>query len=171
MALEVKLYRQKPDMTQLHGEGPGRSIPSIHFADVLVPPWPAQLPTFSLLTLSSWFCSPSAEGFARWITAALSEGARPSTVDSPQPGGSRAARCVGCWRSSSPESPPGACGPAGRAAAPPRMPARRHQLALPWGVVPRLESTHLLLCSGRSADLPSYDFCTSPGFGRNSEVS
>lgn len=79
------------------------------------------------------------------------EAVRQSMGDSPQPGDSRAARCVGCWRSSSPESPPGGCGPAGRAASPPLMPARRHQLALSRGVVPYQESSYFLLPMGRSA--------------------
>lgn len=92
---------------------------------------------------------------------ALAAFCRREAGDSPRPGGSPAARCVGCWRNSSLESPPGGCGPAGRAAAPPPTPARRHQLDLLHGCKAAISS-----CPGT---LPQMQFLNKPSFSRNSE--
>lgn len=98
-------------------------------------------------------CLLSSERVITQAPRALAAFCRREAGDSPRPGGSPAARCVGCWRNSSPESPPGGCGPAGRAAAPPRTPARRYQLELP---------TDPKQPSPAQGDLPRYNFCTSP---------
>lgn len=117
-----------------------------------LPTWPAlccsKSPYWGSLLHHSYqtSCSSQATGFVHPVQRGLLygleqpwlpfEGERLSTSYSPQPGGSRAARCVGCWRSSSPGSPPGGCGPAGRAAAPPQRPARRTPAGITLGVVP-----------------------------------
>lgn len=102
------------------------------------------------------------EGLTQAPTA-LAAFCRRKAGDSPRPGGSPASRCVGCWRNASPESPPGGCGPAGRAAAPPPTPARRHQLELPHGSKAALSS-----CKGRPAQI---HLLHKPSFSRNSEFS
>lgn len=98
-------------------------------------------------------CLLSSERVITQAPRALAASCRTEAGDSPRPGGSPAARCVGCWRNASPESPPGGCAPAGRAAAPPPTPARRHQLELP---------TDPKQPSPAQGDLSRYNFCTSP---------
>lgn len=94
--------------------------------------WPKQQWKLACATLCR-ICFLSSERLFPQVKTPF-EGMRRSAGHSPRLGGFRAARCADCWRSSSPESPPGACGPAGRAAAPPPTPARRHQMVLPRGL-------------------------------------